>query len=174
MPQVSPVCRKSEKYKFFRKQNWFRAVHPNVQIDAKINYMVSRALLEIDHTSLSIYKKHWDLDRDFKQKTAFILLTQKFPLVGYVITGQRHTFATQKNSNVFSLFQFKVVSSPLYVLEKQCFERILIYYQNKLKFVGHVTRKTLPWSIKLLKHHVNLIILINKFHSMQTAMTHIA
>ena len=60
-------------------------------------------LMEMDHTSLSIYKKLCDLDRELKQ-TAFILLTQKFPFVGYVITVQRHTFATLESSNVISLF----------------------------------------------------------------------
>ena len=101
----------------------------------------------MDQTSLNIYKKLCDLDRDLKQ-TAFILLTKKFPLVGYIITGQRHTFATLKSQNVISLFQCKVVSSPLYVLENQCFEGIPIYYQNKLQFIDEVTRKTFLWSIK--------------------------
>ena len=75
-------------------------------------------------------------------------MTQKFPLVGYIITGQRHTFATLKSQNVISLFQCKVVSLPLYVLENQCFERNPIYYQHKLQFVDQVTRTTFPWSIK--------------------------
>ena len=105
--------------------------------------MISRVLLEMDHTRLNIYKKLCDLDRDLKQ-TAFILFTQKFPLVGYVITSHRHTFATLKSQNVVSLFQCKVVSSPLYVLVNQCFERIPIYYQNKVQFVDQVTRKNLP------------------------------
>ena len=147
IPQESPVYRKPEKYEPFRKQNRFGAANPNVQIDAKLDYLVSQDLLKMDHTILSIYKKLYDLDRDLKQ-TAFILLTQKFPLVGYFITGQRHTFATIKSSNVNSLFQCKVVSSPLYVLENRCLERIPIFYQNKLKFVDQVTRKTFPWSIK--------------------------
>ena len=108
--------------------------------------MVIRVLLEMDHTSLSIYKKLGNLDRDLEQ-TAFILSTKKFPLVAYVITGQRHTFATLYSSNVFSLFQCKVVLSPLYVLENQCFERIPIFYQNKLQFVDEFTHKTFPWSI---------------------------
>ena len=56
-PQESPVYRKSEEYELFRKQNWFGAVNPNVQIDAQLDYMVSQVLLEMDHTSLSIYKK---------------------------------------------------------------------------------------------------------------------
>ena len=60
--------------------------------------MVDRVLLEVDHTSLSIYKRLCDLDRDLKQ-TAYILLTQKISLVEYVITGQRRTFATFKKSN---------------------------------------------------------------------------
>ena len=101
--------------------------------------MISRVLLEMDHTNLSIYKKLCDLDRDLKQ-TAFILLIQKIPLVGNVITGQRHKFATLKSQNLISLFQFKVVSSPLHVLENQCFERISIYYQNKLQFVDQVSK----------------------------------
>ena len=50
---------KSEKYEPFRKQNWFSAVHPNVQIDAKLDYMISRVLLEMDQTSLNIYKKNF-------------------------------------------------------------------------------------------------------------------
>ena len=109
--------------------------------------MISRVLLKVDQTSLNIYKKLCDLYRDLKQ-TAFILLKQKFLLVVYIITGQRHTFATLKIQNVISLFQCIFVLSPLYVLENQCFERIPIYYQNKLQFVDQVTRKTFPWSIK--------------------------
>ena len=34
------------------------------------------------------------------------------------------------------------------MLENQCIERILIYYQHKLQFVDQVTLKTFPWSIK--------------------------
>ena len=109
--------------------------------------MISRVLLEMDHTSLNIYKKLCDLDRDLKQ-TTFILLTQKFPLVDYVITGQRNTFTTLKSQNVISLFQCKTVLSQLYVLKDQYFERIPIYYPNKLQFVDQVTRNTFPWSIK--------------------------
>ena len=44
-------------------------------------------------------KKLCDLDRDLKQN-AFILLTQKFSLIGYIITGQRQTFATLKSQNI--------------------------------------------------------------------------
>ena len=101
----------------------------------------------MDQTSLNIYKKLCDLDRDLKQ-TAFILLTQKIPLVGYVITGQRNTFATLKSQNVISLCQCKTVSLALYVLKDQCFERIPIYYQNKVQFVDQVTHKTFHCSIK--------------------------
>ena len=101
----------------------------------------------MEYTSLSIHKKLFDLDRDLEQ-TAFIFLTQKFPIVGYVITGQRHTFATLKSSNVISLFPCKVVPSLLDVLENQCFERIPIFYKNQQQFVDQVTRKTFPWSFK--------------------------
>ena len=87
--------------------------------------MTRRVLFEMDHTSLSIYKKLCHLNCDLKQ-TSFYLLTQKF--VGYVITGQQITFATLKNSNVISLFQWKTVASPLHVLGSQCFERIPIPY----------------------------------------------
>ena len=124
--KASPVNRKSEKYDFFRKQNWFGDLHPIVQLDAKTDYVVSKVLLEMDHTCLSIYKKLCNLNRDLKQ-TALIPLTQQLPLIGYVITGKRHTFATLKSSNVISLFQCKVFSSPLFVLENQCFERIPIF-----------------------------------------------
>ena len=107
IPQESPVYGKSEKYELFRKQNYFGVVAPNVQIDAEFDNMVSRILFELEQRSLFLYKKLCDLDRDLKQ-TAFILLTQKFTLGGYVITGQRHRFATLKNSNFISLFQCKV------------------------------------------------------------------
>ena len=56
IPQESPVYCKSEKYEPFKKQNWFGDVHPNLQTDAKLDYMVRRVLLEMDHTSLSNYK----------------------------------------------------------------------------------------------------------------------
>ena len=130
IPRESPVYRKIEKYKLFRIQNWFIAVHPNAQVDAKLEYLVSRVLLEMDHTSLSINKKQCNLDRDLKQ-TAVILLTQRFPPVGYVITGQRHIFATLKSTRIISFFQFKSVASSLYVLENQSFERIPLFYQKQ-------------------------------------------
>ena len=56
IPQESSVYRKSEKYELLRKQYWFSVVHPIVQIDPKLDFMVSRVLLEINHTSLFIYK----------------------------------------------------------------------------------------------------------------------
>ena len=131
----------------FLENNIGLVLYTHVKIDAKLDYMFTRVLLEMDHTSLSIYKKLCNLDRDLKQ-AAIILLTQKFPLVGYFIKGQRHTFSTLKSSNVISLLQCKVVSSPLHVLENQCLESIPIYYQNKLQFADQVTRKTFHWSIK--------------------------
>ena len=146
-PQESKLYHKSEKYEFFRKQNWFGAVHSNVQIDAKLDYMISRVLLKMDQPSVNNYTKLCDLDRDLKQ-TAFILFTQKFPLVCNFITGQRHTIATLKKQKVISLFQCKVVASRLYLLKNQCFERFPIYNRNKLQFVDQVTGKTFPWSIK--------------------------
>ena len=57
LPQESPVYRKPENYEHFRKQNRFGAANPNVQIDAKLDYLVSQVLLKMDHTILSIYKK---------------------------------------------------------------------------------------------------------------------
>ena len=45
IPQESPGYRKTEKYELLKKQNWFGAVHPKVQIDAKLDY-----------TTLSIFK----------------------------------------------------------------------------------------------------------------------
>ena len=155
IPEETKLYHKSEKYELFRIQNSFGAVHPDVQIDAKLDYMINRELLEMDQTSLNIYKNLCDLDRDLKQ-TAFTLLTQKISLVGYAITGQHNTFATLKSQNVIPLFQCKTVSSPLYVLKDQCFERIPIYYQNKLQFVDQVTRKTFPWSIKAPRKSDNL------------------
>ena len=58
IPQVSKLYHKSEKYELLRKQNWFDAVHPNVQIEAKLEYMISRVMLEMDHTDLIIYIKN--------------------------------------------------------------------------------------------------------------------
>ena len=77
VPEESAVYHKSENYEFFRKQNWFGAVYPNVQTDAKLDYIISRVSLKMNHTSLSIYKKLCNLDCDLKQ-TAFFLLTQNF------------------------------------------------------------------------------------------------
>ena len=67
-----------------------------------------------------------------------------------MITGQRNTFATLKSQNLISLFQCKVVFSQFYALENHCFERIPIYYQNKLEFVDQVTSKTFPSPNKAL------------------------
>ena len=99
IPQESPVYQKSKKYEFFCKQNWFGAVHPNAQFHAKLDYKISRVQLEMSHTSLCISKNPCNLGCDLKQ-TAFILLTQKLPLVGYINTGQQNTFATLTNSNL--------------------------------------------------------------------------
>ena len=53
-----------------------------------------------------------------------------------------------KFSKVIPLFQFKTVSSPLHVLENQCFEHIPVFYQNEFQMVDQVTCKTFPWSNK--------------------------
>ena len=45
IPKESQVYGKSENYEIFQKQHWFGAVHPNVQIDAKLDYMTSPVLL---------------------------------------------------------------------------------------------------------------------------------
>ena len=74
IPQESQLYHKSEKYELFRKQSSFGAVNPNVQIDTKLDFMISRVLLEMDQTSLNIYRKLCDLDRDLKN-TAFISIT---------------------------------------------------------------------------------------------------
>ena len=57
IPHETPVYPKPKKYELFREQIWFGAVNPNVQIVANLDYIFSRVLLELDHTSLSIYKK---------------------------------------------------------------------------------------------------------------------
>ena len=56
IPEELKLYRKCEKFELFRKRNWFGAVHPNVQIDAKHDYMINQVLLEMDQTSLNIYK----------------------------------------------------------------------------------------------------------------------
>ena len=56
IPEETKLYHKSEKYELFRKQNWFGAVHLNVHIDAKLDSMISRVLLEMDQTSLNIHK----------------------------------------------------------------------------------------------------------------------
>ena len=144
IPQESQVYRKSEKYENFRKQKWFGAVHPNVQIDAKLDYMIQRVLVEMNQTSLSIYKKIWRSRSQFKTDRFYIVNTKIF------ISGiYRHRTAKHIcNTNVFSLIQFKTVSSLHYVLENQCFERIPVFYQSNLQFVDQVTRKIIRWPIK--------------------------
>ena len=57
IPQKSQLYHKSGKHELFGKQNAFGAVHPIVKIDAKLDYMISQVLLEMDQTSLNIYKK---------------------------------------------------------------------------------------------------------------------
>ena len=50
-----------------------------LRMEAKVYYTISKILLEMDHTFLSLYKKLNDLDRNLKQ-TTFVLLSQKFLL----------------------------------------------------------------------------------------------
>ena len=102
-------------------------------------------------TSLNIYKKLCDLDRDLKQIAFKLLNTKITPSRLYYYRTYKpeiNTIATLKSQNVISLYQCKTVQSPLYVLKDQCFERIPTYYQNKVQFVDQVTRKKFPCSIK--------------------------
>ena len=64
----------------------------------KLDYMISRVVHEMDYTSLSIYKELCDLDHDLNQ-TTFILLTQKFPIVRFIITGQRKVLMLSHSFN---------------------------------------------------------------------------
>ena len=107
--------------------------------------MNSRALVEADHTILSIYKKLCNLDRDLNQTAFILLLTPRFPLVGYLIKGQRNTFATLESSNV--IFNCKTVSSPLYVLRTNTSNA----YPSTIKIISKCRSSNMQnffWSIK--------------------------
>ena len=52
IPKESSVYRKSENHELFRKRNLFCVVHPKVQIDAKLDYMICTVLLEMEHAIL--------------------------------------------------------------------------------------------------------------------------
>ena len=83
--QESSVYRKSEKHEIFRKRNLFCAVHSNVQIDAKLDYMIRKVLLEMEHTSL-------------QKQTAFITSHKNFHLSDTLSQDSKKMFATLKSS----------------------------------------------------------------------------
>ena len=58
----------------------------------------------MDQTGLKIYLKNLLL-RPRSKTNRFHFTHTEFPLVGYTITGQGHTFVTLKSENVISLFQ---------------------------------------------------------------------
>ena len=95
IPQESKVYRKPEWYKLFRKESWFGAVHPNIQIDAKIDYAITRVLKSQQRTSLSFYKRLRDLGRNLKQ-TAFFTHTKVSPLGLFYHGKQKYICYTEK------------------------------------------------------------------------------
>ena len=131
IPQESQVYRKSEKFELFKKQNWFCWWTPEFTDKCWTRLYEYPSLSWDGPKRVSSYmQKLCNLDRDLKQ-TAFVLKTQKFRLVAYVITGQRNTFTTLKSSIVFSFFQCTTVSSTVYVLEDQFYARIPIFFSKR-------------------------------------------
>ena len=81
--------------------------------------------LKVSNGQVFLFINDYVISAEISSKLLF-LLTEKFPFLGYFITGNRNTFATLKNSNVMLNFQCKRVSPPLYT-KNQCFERVPVF-----------------------------------------------
>ena len=120
---------------------YFGSIHYDIHLDMKLDYTISRTFHEMSLSELETLLQLCELERtQILQSLALAVL--KIPYAGYLLSGKRSNFLDYEG-NILLCYTCTKKISPLYVFEdKRCYERIPIFYKNKVHFVDTLSRRT--------------------------------
>ena len=112
-----------------------------IHLDMKLDCTIRRFFQELSLTELETLHQICELERkQILQSLALAL--PKIPYAGYLISGNRSIFIDYEG-NILWYYTCTKKVSPLYVFEdKKCYERIPIFYKNKVHFVDTLSQRT--------------------------------
>ena len=122
----------------------FGAIHYDIHLDMKLGYTISRIFQEMSLLELETLHQLCELERtQILQSLALAVL--KIPHAGYLLSGNRSNFIDYEG-NVLWYYTCTKKESPLYVFDdKRCYNRIPIFYKNKVHFVDTLYLITYFW-----------------------------
>ena len=122
----------------------FGAIHYDIHLDMKLGYTISRIFQEMSLLELETLHQLCELERtQILQSLALAVL--KIPYAGYLLSGNRSNFIDY-GGNVLWYYTCTKKESPLYVFDdKRCYNRIPIFYKNKVHFVDTHSLITYFW-----------------------------
>ena len=125
-------------------RTYFGAIHYDIHLDMKLDYTKSRISQEMSLSELETLHQLCELERtQILQSLALAVL--KIPYAGYLLSGNKSNFIDYVRKHFMVLHLYQKVS-PLYVFEdKRCYNRIPIFYKNKVYFFDTLSRRTYVW-----------------------------
>ena len=122
----------------------FGAIHYDIHLDMKLDYTISRIFQEMSLTELETLHQLCELERT-QILQSFALAVLKIPYAGFLLSGNRSNFIDSEGNIIWYCTCTKKLS-PLYVFEdKRCYEKIPIFYKNKVCFADTLSRRTYFW-----------------------------
>ena len=123
---------------------YFGAIHYDIPLDMKLDYTISKIFQEMSLSELETLHQFCELERtEILQSLSLAVL--KISYAGYLLSGNRSNFIDYKGNILWFYTSTKKVS-PLFVFEdKRCYERIPIFYENKVYFVDTLSGRKYFW-----------------------------
>ena len=122
----------------------------DVHLGAKFDYILHRTNLNIHASQVKLIQNQCELERT-QMLTILTMALENTRLAGYLLTGNRSMFLDTDGS-VAWLYHCPKVRSTLRLMEK-CYDKIPIFYENRVHFVDPITRQTFPSANEISCQH---------------------
>ena len=144
-----------------KNQFYYGFVNENTHLNMKMDLYMSNIYSRISLQAIEFYSQICEQTRNLRQLT-LTQVQKNTPLLGYILTGDRSIFVKQEGVNVMKMYKCAKKSSPLYVPQtRECYDKILILYKNRVQYVHQLTRQTYLWAKKVPCSHSNFDQLIS-------------
>ena len=127
-----------------------RNLQYDVQLGAKFDYIHHRANLNIHASQVKLIQNLCELERT-QMLTILTIALENTRIAGYILTCNRFLFL-DTDGNVAWLYHWPKIRSLLRVMVK-CYDKIPIFYENRVNFVDPITRQTFLSAIEISCQH---------------------
>ena len=144
--KIHPENQDSTRIHEFSVMNntYFNASHYDIHLDMKLGYTISRIFQETILSELETLHHLCELERAQTLKS-LALAVFKIPYAAYLLSCNRSNF-TDYDGNILWYYTCTKNKSPLHVFEdKKCYQRIPIFFKNKVIFEDTLPPRTIFW-----------------------------